>query len=216
MHLIFDLDGTIVDSYIGIEAAFNFTIVELNASVKPSFVLKNHIGKPLFEIFLAATENNILSEQAIPIFRKIYGEKHFSTFSVYHQAQQTLLKLYEQGHTLHLVSNKALTFSNQILSEAGLRHLFKGVYGPAINESLKKIDLIQKLLLQYPNIHAGNSIMIGDTRNDFEAVQTFKIPVIILLHGYGKKSDFEEKEILGFCQNFNELSHSINKHHAGI
>jgi phosphoglycolate phosphatase len=216
MNFIFDLDGTLIDSYAGIEKAFISTIKQLNCRTTENFNLKNQIGKPLFDIFFEATNSKSLGEQAIPIFRSTYQLNYISGFSVYENVHQSLELLVNAGHKLFIVTNKAAVLATEIILLAGLKDFFIGIYGPELNQSVKKFSLIQNLLDEHENVKPNNCIMIGDTRNDFEAANLFKIPIIILLHGYGKKIDFEEKEIDFFCESFNDLTATLFAKYANL
>lgn len=216
MHIIFDLDGTLIDSYPGIEKAFYACIQKLNCQIQNNFNLKTQIGRPLYDIFYQATNNEGISHAAIPIFRQDYGLHYLSEFNLYQKVEETLQLFTAQGHQLHIVTNKAAIFAKQMIEKAGLSSYFISINGPAINQSINKSELIQQLFLQFPAIQSNNCIMVGDTKNDYEAVFEYKIPVYIMLHGYGKKSDFEPQEITCFCSDFCELANVISQQYAGL
>jgi phosphoglycolate phosphatase len=216
MDIIFDLDGTLVDSLPGIKKAFKESMEELGCEIPSNFELKYLIGKPLFDIFFAATQNKEKSETAITIFRNFYQQKYISDYTVYSGVAQTLQYLFDTQHRLYVVTNKAAPLANYILKDAGLNQFFVGVYGPDIKSSVKKSELIAHLLQEHPSINTTKCWLIGDTVNDAEAATAYNIKTIIMLHGYGQPLDFKTNTITKFCNNFSELQTFFSGNALGI
>lgn len=207
MVFIFDLDGTIIDSFGGIKRAMSETLEKYQLNIKSDEHLKSEIGKPLFDILNTIICDEKLTQDAVVRFRELYSEKYYQLFSVYDFAEDFLMYLKQNNHDLFIVTNKSKFIAEKILKESELDKYFKNVYGTSLYSSGNKKEYLKLLINSLDDFNAKQTYFIGDTLNDYEAANLFNIPVVIMKHGYGNENDFEDKKLLFSVNSFAELKH---------
>jgi phosphoglycolate phosphatase-like HAD superfamily hydrolase len=179
-------------------------------------VVSSIIGNPLYDTFYALTGNSEKSEAALIKFRQVYKDEFMFDYALYPGVKRFLQKAAWNNHTLFVVTNKARLLAEMILEHAGLLHFFTGVYGPGLNKSIKKKELLKQLCTDHRHIDHNNSIFIGDTLNDQQAASALKMETMIMLHGYGNKNDFFKLPVT-FFRNFAELqTRFLQKNYAAV
>lgn len=187
MHLLFDLDGTLVDSRPGIIASIQHALYELNLPIPPANELLWCIGPPIFETLatLAGVDRPDLHEPIVRIYRQRYSEAGIFDCSVYPAIIETLTELRSLGHTLHVATSKAEIFAKRIIDHFDLAPFFVSVNGSALDGShANKAELIAHILHQQ-DISLSDVVMIGDRKHDIIGAVSNNIPAIGVLWGYG-------------------------------
>jgi phosphoglycolate phosphatase len=121
---IFDLDGTISDSYPGIERAFRHALTKLEHPEAGRAAYHEFIGAPLpeaFALLLAVPTEE--TRAAVDYFREYYADAGWKENQLYEGMLPLLLSLREQGHTLAVATNKPTFFAQKILKHFGADHL---------------------------------------------------------------------------------------------
>tara|TARA_A100001035_G_C27700043_1_gene462003 strand:+ start:193 stop:849 length:657 start_codon:yes stop_codon:yes gene_type:complete len=189
-NLIFDLDGTLINSEEGIRKSLHssFLKAKLKMSIPQEDII---IGPPLDETIRIC--NNELNEneiEAIKInFKKIYDNELFKLLYVYPNVENLLESLFNNKISIYIGTNKRFKPTNKILKFLSWDKLFKEVY--AINKFEKnfknKTQMLEKLL-EIENISADETLYIGDKFSDFISANNNKISFIGANWG---NSDFE-------------------------
>jgi phosphoglycolate phosphatase len=176
--ILFDLDGTLVDSSRDIATSINLTLehleydpITLNQS--NSFVgdgilmlVKRALGKSIHSNENHAIEHDLLSE-ANNIYRKYYAQHVLDTTLPYPGVVDTLNRI--AGLQLAVISNKALVYVNEIMIHFQLDKYFKLILGGDSLE-LKKPDPYPLLYVaQQFNIDPQKCLMVGDSEKDIIA-----------------------------------------------
>jgi phosphoglycolate phosphatase len=172
--ILFDLDGTLVDSRQDIADAMNGTLERLGQMARPVEELISYVGDgvaKLVERSLSAALGQPPSEQqlaaAIAIYRADYGERFLNTTRPYPGIQQALEKLCRLP--LAVVSNKPTDLSERILSGLGLRSYFRRVWGGDATERGKPDPQPLLLLAAELGVEPAWTAMVGDSCNDVRA-----------------------------------------------
>ena len=185
--VLFDLDGTILDSLPGIEASVRAAFVARDLPL-PDGSLREFIGPPIRTILARAgkiTDDGILDalERA---FRQHYDTEGWQRTICFPDAARVLQIMRQRGHRLFVVSNKPLQVSVRILEKEGILDLFETIItrdsrSPAFGQ---KEEMIRTLLVQR-NIVPQDSVMVGDTIEDARAAAAAGVSFIHMTHGYG-------------------------------
>ncbi|MGT2933636.1 HAD hydrolase-like protein [Streptococcus catagoni] len=187
--ILFDLDGTLVDSSLGILNAFQRTFKQLDLSTPDKEVLSTYIGPPLettfANYFLEESEINL----AISHFRQFYKKEGVYQVTLYEGITTLLKKLNDSGYYLYLTTSKHEPMANVMLEELGIKHFFKAIYGSREDRFLKA-DIIKACLLDF-SINPEDAIIIGDTSFDIIGGKENKIKTLGVTWGFGKKTDFQ-------------------------
>lgn len=186
--LLFDLDGTLLDSLPGIEFSVRAAFRACHLP-EPQQSLRALIGPPIRNILARAgqiDDPNTLDalEQA---FRASYDSEGWQQTPCFPDAVDVLATLRGSGRRLFVISNKPRPISLQILESARLLDLFESI---VTRDSRQppwpgKPAMIEFLLADR-KIFGDNCVLVGDTMEDASAAETAGVSFICMAHGYGE------------------------------
>ncbi|WP_339727104.1 phosphoglycolate phosphatase [uncultured Psychrobacter sp.] len=200
--LIFDFDGTLIDSVPDLADATNTMLTTLGKDTYPIETIRNWIGngsRLLVERALVGkvevAEGELMVEEADhaeQIFFEAYKNLSGSKTVAYPDVDDGLKKLHAAGYTLALVTNKPIRFVPKILQSFGWQDLFSEVMG-GDSLAVKKPDPTPLLhVCETLNFSVEQSVMIGDSRNDMLAGQNANMDTLGLSYGYNYGQDIRE------------------------
>ena len=200
--LIFDFDGTLIDSVPDLADATNAMLTTLGKETYPISTIRNWVGngsRMLVERALVGKievlEGELTQEEtdhAEQVFFDDYKNISGSKTVAYPDVDSGLKKLKSAGFTLALVTNKPIRFVPKILQSFGWQDLFSEVLG---GDSLpvKKPDPTPLLhVCEALNVTPEQAVMIGDSRNDILAGQNANMDTLGLSYGYNYGQDIRE------------------------
>ena len=212
--LIFDFDGTLIDSVPDLADATNLMLEQLGRSPFALDTIKGWIGNGarvlveralLGQVIVDDSLDNDAVEEALRIFFAAYGALDCQKTTAYPDVSDGLHQLKHAGYTLALVTNKPIRFVPKILDHMGWTPLFSEVIG---GDSLpaKKPD-------PAPLLHVCESLgfapidafMIGDSINDILAGKNAGVDTIGLSYGYNYGVDIRDSKPNFAFDNFAEL-----------
>ena len=200
--LIFDFDGTLIDSVPDLADATNTMLTTLGKDTYPIETIRNWIGngsRLLVERALVGkvevAEGELMVEEADhaeQIFFEAYKNLSGSKTVAYPDVDDGLKKLHAAGYTLALVTNKPIRFVPKILQSFGWQDLFSEVMG-GDSLAVKKPDPAPLLhVCETLNVSVEQAVMIGDSRNDMLAGQNANMDTLGLSYGYNYGQDIRE------------------------
>ncbi len=194
--VLFDLDGTIIDSYPGIQKAFNNAYRKLY-SAENKISLKPFIGPPITEILSKVNaETDIHKINAfVKLFKDCYDTEDFKSSTVYFGTKLLLEKLHSEGVKLFIVTNKRQKPTDLIMQYLGIEHYFCASYCSDLKEQYASKSVMVKDILQVERLHKQKTVLVGDTYHDKLAADQNEISFIHAAYGYGKVEGIE-REIL--------------------
>jgi phosphoglycolate phosphatase len=185
--VIFDLDGTLIDSAESILASIQAAFDE--AGIVPALALTNDlIGPSLLKIV-----SNLLTEahigalpKLIEGFKSHYDETGYRDTKVFEGISGMLGELKNMHFSLYIATNKRINPARKIIQHLGWTKLFSEIYtldhfNPAV---YNKATMLRRLNLQVPNT-SNESVYIGDRAEDAEAAEEAGIPFLFAGWGYG-------------------------------
>ena len=186
-HILFDLDGTLIDSEAGITNAARYAFAKLGIDIPADMSLRPLIGPPLTEtldrIYGLPQE---LIPQIIETFREYYQRQGVLECEPFPQVAEMLASLQAAGYRLYLATSKPEIFARQILARFDLEQYFTGVQGASLDHSLVvKAAVIGTLLESYQLTRPEDILMVGDHLADYEGAASHHIQTLILRHGFG-------------------------------
>jgi phosphoglycolate phosphatase len=189
--VLFDLDGTILDSLPGIEASVRAAFGARGLTI-PSGSLREFIGPPIRTILAAVgriTNDTILDGLELA-FRHHYDNEGWQRTVCFPDAAHVLEIMRERGHRLFVVSNKPRQISLRILEKEGILGIFEAIVTRDSRSPVyeRKEEMIGTLLAER-NIAPENCVMVGDTIEDARAAGAAGIGFICMTHGYGMVDD---------------------------
>ena len=143
--MLFDLDGTLIDSFPGIASAYHHVLAEFELGDTEDADLNQFIGPPIQEVLKGHFGlNGSRLEEGIRRFRRHYGTEGLFRFSKYAGIDDTLVALKESGYELHIATSKLGTMAVSIVDYAEWSELFSGIGGAEADSTrYQKTDIIQ-------------------------------------------------------------------------
>jgi acetolactate synthase-1/2/3 large subunit len=192
-NILFDLDGTIIDSRTGIIDSMKFALQKSGVSQITENQITNAIGLPLAKMIKKLlpqiTETKLMD--IYNDYRKKYAKVGISNCKIYNDIEQ-VLKILSKEFNLYIVTSKNEEMAKKILKHFDLLNYFKCVKGAGSGVTVKSKSMLIKELLKEQIINAENSIMIGDRNEDIEAAAENEIKTIAVSYGYGAETEFNK------------------------
>lgn len=197
LSILFDLDGTVVDSKPGILASCSAALRSLGHR-PDSLDIGNLIGPPLEEVLteiLGRFGDDRVAE-AVLAYRDHYGTAGFLETTIYPGLVAALDQLLALKAKLYIATSKRRIFAQQILEHLGFIDLFAGVHGSEPGGAIdRKADLIADVLRRH-ELNADRCLMVGDRRQDAEGARANGVSTVGVLWGYGDRAELESAGVM--------------------
>lgn len=192
--ILFDLDGTVIDSGEGVTNSVIYSLDKFGIRVEDKTALKRFIGPPLvysYKNFYGFDDEK--ATKAIEYYREYYTAKGIFEGYIYDGVEELLIKLKNAQKRIILATSKPEKFAKMILERANLAKYFDFIAGATLDEKTRntKEDVLQYAIKE-ANIDTSSSIMIGDRFYDIEGARAFGMPCIAVLYGYGDRDELEK------------------------
>lgn len=186
-HVLFDLDGTLIDSAPAILASFREAFASTGISPVRS-IDESIIGPPLTETLklLSGSNDSSLIGRLADAFKASYDSEGYKATAAYAGVGELLAQLAAAGRQLSIATNKRIHPTRLILAHLGWQDYFSHVYAldlftPRLPD---KAAMIARLLADQ-NIAGDQAIYIGDRSEDGESADANGLPFIAVTWGYG-------------------------------
>ncbi len=184
--VIFDVDGTLLDTSPGILEAVKYTIGKMNLPLYNDEILSGFIGPPLKNTFreLYSMDDSAI-EEAVTIFRDYYKANTILKASVYDGMIQVLENLYDAGIQIAVATYKRDDLAKLLMSHFHIDSFTSNIYGADSAGMLSKSDIIEKCIADSGVPDRRRVVMIGDSKNDAVGTQKAGICFIGVTYGFG-------------------------------
>ena len=211
--ILFDLDGTIIDSSLGVTNSVKYALSKFNIEVKNNQELLSYMGPPLlysFQTFHGLSKED--AETAIGYYRETYKEKGIFENAVYPGILELLVKLKEQGFKIGLATSKPEKFAEIILDKLGISKYFDEICGASLDQSRsEKIDVMKYVLNKLEVTNHNEVLMVGDRMYDINASNELGIDSVGVLFGFGSYEEFEKARATYIVNNALEILNIVKK-----
>ncbi len=166
--LIFDLDGTLIDSRTDLANSVNGMLRHFGRKELPLEVIATYIGDGapmLVRRALGDPADEHFVNEALQFFLSYYREHKLDTTTVYPGVADALAAI-QDGRKMAVLSNKPVNPSRAIVEALGLGQLFQQVYGGNSFPTKKPDPMGALALLREFDVDAGEAMIIGDSSND--------------------------------------------------
>lgn len=209
--ILFDLDGTIVDSAPGITATLAYTFEQLGLPVPTPAELVAYVGPPILDSFRdLAGFTPEQSQRALDIYRLQYLKSGVFDATVYPGIPEVLKAIRAHDVPLSLATSKPETPATLILEHYDLLKYFDVITGASDDEKRSaKADVVEEALKRLKDHGADISrpIMVGDRHHDVVGAAAHDVPTIFVRWGYG--SPAEEVGTIGVVDTAAELQRML-------
>lgn len=183
--VLFDMDGTLIDSYTGIFHAYQWAVQQSGIGFPGDALVRQAIGAPLpyaFETLCGMDSDT--TKQAVQQYREYYARKGWHEVSVYPGIEAALKQLKRLGCFIGTATLKREHFAKRILKEQGLISYFDLVSGMDENDTLTKVDLI-RCCMRTAKVSRKETILVGDSMFDAASAQETGVAFLAVTYGFG-------------------------------
>jgi phosphoglycolate phosphatase len=196
--IIFDLDGTLIDSGADLALALNAMLRQLKREEFSEAVIHEWIGNGAQTLVKRALSGGLLIDgnldkelfnKALDIFLDAYKKNVCVRTTAFSNVKSTLEYLHQNDYLMAIVTNKPFAFVGPILKTLKLDNYFKLILG---GDSLKQKKPSPQPLLHVCktlNVTVENAVMVGDSKNDILAAKAANMQSIGVTYGYNYGED---------------------------
>jgi phosphoglycolate phosphatase len=188
--LIFDLDGTLMDTADDLATSVNLMLAEFGLPTLDTATVTTYVGdgaRMLIQRALAGAPVNI--DDALALQRRFYREHLTDCTTLYPGVAEGLPQLRRSGHVLAVASNKTIEGTDRILGHFKLRSLFDVVLGDGSTPRLKPHpDMLERIMTE-TGVQTSATWMIGDNYTDLAAARLAHVGSILVTYGFGNPRD---------------------------
>ncbi len=186
--IIFDLDGTLIDSRKDIAHCVNWVLGDMGLPAIDHETIYSYVGHGVRDLMAGALEaahGDHSYERALELFDKHYTEHLLDHTALFEGMPEVLQRFRDKA--MAVITNKPQKYTDSIISGLGLNDYFKTVLGrEACPNPKPHPEPVLKVLESLPN-RKERSIIIGDTEVDIEAGKQAGILTCGVLFGFGKE-----------------------------
>ena len=188
--VLFDLDGTLIDSEPGISATLGYAFAQIGAELPTPDVLRTWIGPPFWQSFPSVLgDDPARIEAAIEHYRIRFEQVGWSEHAVYPGIAELVAQLMREQRTLAIVTTKPQSQAQTIIDHLSFGVAFARVYGPDINgRHCAKAEMIAQALTDF-GVQAEHAVMIGDRHFDIEGARANGVRALGVSWGFGSREE---------------------------
>ncbi len=182
--IVFDFDGTLYDSYIGISMAFAESANRIYGH--PKYIERSHVGPKLKEIhkslFTDSSKFSLFEKE----FRELYDNNFCYKGVFFGEIESLLIELKSKNLWLGIISNKPQKVLESILKKFDLEKYFDFVIGTSVLNQTPKYEMLNHQLCLFAIEDRKSVLVLGDTTEDYEMAHKNECDFIFANYGYGK------------------------------
>jgi phosphoglycolate phosphatase len=208
--LLFDLDGTLVDSRADLINSVNLMLAEFGREPLPDARVLKFVGdgaRLLVERALRADQDGAPPgcdvDHALEVFRRHYSEHLLDQTRVYPEVEQTLARLDHIPKAV--VTNKPYEFTTSLLEGVGLSSYFEVVIGGDCLSERKPSPLMLFEAARRCGVHSSDCLMVGDSRVDVEAGRAANMKTCGYIPGFRGRTELVDAGVDYVIERFGEL-----------
>lgn len=191
--LIFDLDGTLIDTLKDLHKAVNFALSYFHYPKRSLEQVRKDIGNGVAKLMERSVPNGLLNKNYLICLEKFkeYYRSHYNVFTTpYDGMKEILSQLLKEGYLITVATNKIKDVAKELLDEH-YPGLFTYIQGDA--EGIKKkpdSDMIERIVSHY-GVSKEEVLYIGDTNVDEETALNAGVDYVLVTYGYRTKEEIK-------------------------
>jgi phosphoglycolate phosphatase len=200
--ILFDLDGTLVDTAPDLMLAHNHVMKKFGYPTKSTEDIRNLVGKGAGALIgrsiwgqakkeFSKVSDEKIKDEMIKEFVNFYGKNIVNESTLVNGVKNFLIWCKEQNISMAVCTNKQEHLSNDLLKKIGIYDFFEYVAGSDTFDYCKPDPRHLTNVVEILDGDLKKTIMIGDSETDANAAKAAEIPVILLENGYTEKSTTE-------------------------
>ena len=183
--LVYDFDGTLVDTLFDITDSVNLTLADLSLPQLPRERIRKYVGKGVERLMSQSLEGSSFTDipKAVAIFKKNYSENLVHHTDFYPHGREILEHFKNKKQAI--CSNKPEDFVRRILDSLNRLHYFDAIIGGDSVNSKKPDPEGLNSILEQLNVSADEAVLIGDSPVDVETGKRAGVYTCIANFGLG-------------------------------
>jgi phosphoglycolate phosphatase len=185
--VVYDLDGTLIDTLADVRAALNLALADFNLPQCTVEDAKPFFGKGIRELIggvIARHPDSVEIDPVLQRFREFYALNLVEESKLFDGLEKTLQWAEDNNISQAVLTNKSEAPSRAILQTLNLMRYFELVVGPDTYDAYKPSPKGLLEILKYHNVSAGEAVMIGDSEADILAAQGAGVRSIAVGYSY--------------------------------
>ena len=212
--VLFDLDGTLVDSYNALTEAVNHARRTHGLHELTSNHIRELVGEGIERLLQRAFERAELSRSIVQAFESRYDDICCAESRVLAEVDVTLRQLEELGVSMAVCTNKPTVFSKKILDFLELSHYFRAIVGPDIAGARKPEARHLAVTLAATECSAREALFVGDMPIDVRAARNSGIDVAVVATGSSTREQLTASAPDHFLERFSDLLKIVRREAA--
>ena len=200
--ILFDLDGTLVDTAPDLMGAHNHVMKKYGFPTKSTEEIRNLVGQGAGALIgrsiwgqakkeFQSVEDKKVKDQMSKDFVNFYGKNIINESTLINGVKEFLRWCKEQNISMAVCTNKQEHLAIDLLKKIEIYHYFEYVAGSNTFDYCKPDPRHITNVIEILNGNINKSLMIGDSETDANAAKAASIPVILLENGYTEKNSNE-------------------------
>ncbi|GAC78726.1 phosphoglycolate phosphatase [Gordonia malaquae] len=191
--VLFDLDGTVTDSFVGITTSFRHALIEIGEPLPPDDFWPSIVGPPLIDSLALLGITGDRAAAGVRAYRARYDVIGWRENAVFPGVAELLADLAAAGRTLAIATSKNEVIARRILEHFGLAHRFAHICGAddAVGRSAKGDVVAEALRRLGANPTERPIVMVGDRSHDVDGAASCQVPTIGVKWGYAHAGELE-------------------------
>jgi phosphoglycolate phosphatase len=212
--VLFDLDGTLVDSYTALTEAVNHARRTHGLYELSSARIRELVGEGVDRLLQRAFERTDIPASIMQAFESRYDDICCGESRVLADVHATLEELADLGVAMAVCTNKPTVFSKKILDFLSLSHYFRAIVGPDVAGARKPDARHLMVTLAAVDCAAEHTLFVGDMPLDIRAARNSGIDVAVLATGSSTREQLTAAEPDHFLERFSDLMKIVRREAA--
>jgi phosphoglycolate phosphatase len=203
--VLFDLDGTLVDSYNALAESVNFARRQHGLEELSAARIRDFVGDGLERLLQRAFATSSVPRSVTTAFESRYDEICCEESKVLADVESTLAELQKLGVAMAVCTNKPTTFSRKILSFLNLAPYFRDIVGPDVAGARKPEAQHVLRTLQSTECAPGEALFVGDMPIDVHAARNSGIAVAVVPTGSSSAEQLRASHPDHYLERFSDV-----------
>ncbi len=197
--VLFDLDGTLIDSVPDLAYCVDEMMKQLDMPVRGEAAVRDWVGNGVQRLTERALINAVegmpdqdLMDKAYPIFLELYTHNNAVRSCVYDGVVEGIEWMLKQGYRIACVTNKAEAFTIPLLKDKGLHDYFEFIVSGDTCAEKKPHPMPLLHAAKLMGVEPENALMVGDSRSDVKAARAAGFHIFCMTYGYNHGEDIRD------------------------
>lgn len=204
--IVFDLDGTLVDSYEALARSVNFARTKTGYGPLDEATIKTFVGHGLETLLERAFDDGCVPPEAKSLFENHYDSICCQESRMLDEVEETVASLYAEGLSMAVCTNKPTFFSRKILEFLGIGRFFEAIVGPDLAGARKPDPRHVRYAQEATGCSPEETLFVGDMLIDIEAARNAGLHVAVIPTGSTNATVLRDARADYFLEKFSDIS----------